>query len=120
MCIFNTRFFVAEKDIVCYKIAIKYNNEHFKAPWMRTDISLNVEYSDDLPIEGNNGGKGFFHTFIILNDAIRYKNYFENAVILKAIIPKGTICIQGVFPTLYQGPLPSYASKKIIYQEEIC
>ena len=108
-----------EKDIVCYKVYLKFYNNILLSPYRRslapefnvvakTNLGQVQEYWNTLS-EG-------FHSYVDLYDAIDESLYWNmcNPIIVKCIIPKGSKCYIGRF-----SDKASYCSDSIKLVEQI-
>lgn len=130
MCLFknlkihpNLRPLRAKSDIVCFKVLIK-TSKKFITPNQGMEISLDCLYHKQplkasilsyfrffkYHILGKRGivTDGFIHTHETLNLSIYAPEYYT---IFKCIIPKGT--------WYYRGLANQYASRKIIFLEQL-
>lgn len=130
MCLFknikihpNCRPLRAKSDVVCFKVLIKTSNK-FITPHQGMEISSDcLYYKQPLKasilsyfrffkyhILGRRGivTDGFIHTYETLNLRIYAPEYYT---IFKCIIPKGT--------WYYKGLANQYASRKLIFLEQI-
>lgn len=137
MCLYtkNRNAFVAEEDIVCYKILIKtkipfvyktpiVGTKLIKFPNIKTTFKAKGNHIIHLaPIHPTLSGNdiyevagGFIHTYKNLEGvkSLLERNCFENFTVFKCIIPKGTNYYKSVNELEDE-----YASEKIKILEEI-
>ena len=98
MCLItnNTRKYIAEKDIVCYKI-VNLRGKEITSYWFEFPYELNRKYTTQVlqPIPMLNGDirieKGF-HSYRNLNTAKGdiWLSLMESLVVVKCIVPKGS------------------------------
>lgn len=116
---------IAEEDIICYKFYLKYNYGVLFSPYQGsrapeigviTDTELGEPYKPEETFNQdfygfNRVDKGF-HSFKTLegvkHEANRLEEYY-NLVIVKCIIPKGSLYYSGTFKKYYK----SYCSNSI-------
>ena len=132
---------IAEEDIVCYKVlVISSVDDTLFTPFQNMNVELNKEYFEPNFIESLNKvimehhdivkvnpykpycyNEYMFHTFKNKDDAMYFKNCIEyrNSTVIKAIIPKGSKYIEGIFSysSYYTYiEVESFGSEKIIYK----
>lgn len=132
------RYKVAEEDITCYKV-VRLPKEkegvrsQFVSPFLSSEINTYQMYEmDDYTVYeiGHvlNISAGMIHLISTLEDAYKLKekmelqNKFYNYEyrVLKAIIPKGTKYIEGVFDWyIMDCELNAVATKKVWYTEQM-
>lgn len=142
MCLLTSRRkgWIAEKDIVCYKVLCEKNEDYF-TPFMYRKVNENV-ISGKYPLhddtvseifypspnvfsEKNSNrfltGAGFIHSFKglrsaknLCHDLTHYHSY--NYIVYKCIIPAGTRYYKG--KDEYSG-VNAYAAEKIKFVEEV-
>ena len=130
----NTRLIVADKDIVCYKLLLKYPDGTYHSPYQRLPYELNKLMCDSVNVwkyrshKTWNVGAGGLHTFANFDDAkkVLYRTFYNlglpgfNPVIVKCFIPKGTKYYYGSFSFLFcPEKYESYASKKLMVTDEV-
>lgn len=122
----NSKLKVAEENIICYKVAIKdIERDCFMTPFRGMIYKLGKLYSTLMGYPRKIGSIKIinegFHSFTCKEDAWKCAKYdvttFEganNMVVVKCIIPKGAVYIEGMFVAY-----PNYVSNKIICLGEI-
>lgn len=121
MCLTYAKFKIAEKDITCYKVYIKYSDGRIVSPYRRILVpKIGILTKTELGEINPNGGiqKGF-HSFSSFNDAIMESKDWEECpylpLIAECTIPKNSKYYEGYF-----GKAVSYCSEciklnKLIY-----
>lgn len=105
---------IAKEDIICYKVVIKKDDKLY-TPYVNVEIEPGIFkasgsiYKD---LEGNIS-KGVIHTYGIYNQALWERRVWDNSLIYKCIIPKGTSYYIGLFEANL-----SYGSKVIEVLEQ--
>lgn len=135
----NAKAKTAKKDIVCYKVLVKWINpfltrefiEIFETPFFKMPVHIGDEYGDvNLKTSICNvfpreewGVDDGYHSLETFEDAADYVSRLmccnrQNYVIVKCIIPKGTKYYQG--KNYFRGHIfKGYASDRIKYMEEV-
>ena len=123
---------IADKDIVCYKIAIVVDNKAISykgmvSPFWHSPIEFDKLYTEDIFDDYTTWVEknciidiNCFHLFTNYDTALEYyglrkPHTTDNMIIIKAIIPKGTPYIEGFFDSCF-GEFDSIATKSVIYQ----
>lgn len=107
---------IAKEDIVCYKVLeVNIDNRYFVTPYRKNIVDINKPYeakeANSLSIfHPYTKTKGYIHTFAFIPTLQNLKERFDNPVVFKCIIPKGTKYHRGNF---------AYCSKKIIFKERL-
>lgn len=127
-------FQIADHDITCYKMVMKYDNgeyrtayQHVRIPrlcmwgWKKFRAGGPIDYyqhTGDIIVNG-----GLIHTFEIKESAMGVKDDKpENVEIWECIIPKGEKYVRGKFKTIQRGNHYSYyslGSKSIRFVKKI-
>lgn len=140
----TTEPIIANEDIVCYKVAIPFGEKYYELNWRNKIVSkINkgnmfytpyrnkvIKVGHTYKIKRNwfkrnktqfyTDSKGFtlnegvFHTFAYYEDARDDAWMYNEASVIKAIIPKGTEYYVGKF-----SGTKSYGSKQIKYVEKL-
>ena len=134
---------IAEEDIVCYKILIfiSYDKSYY-TPFQHVKVQLNkVYFEPDFTKSINDENnyriimqkmcpekkcyfayqKHMLHTFKTLEETKSFCSFWNDCdvsndyTIVKAIIPKGSKYIEGIFRQLHFNAT-SFASEKIVYK----
>lgn len=125
------KFKIAEDDIVCYKIAVRNNDDSYCTRYQYFHFKLGETYqnTEEIELENYNPyyieniefldiGKGLFHAFVNEKDARyflneTYQTWERTLYIIKCVIPKGTEYVEGDF-----GTMPNYGSRAIKFVSE--
>ena len=142
----NIDFSVAKEDLTFYKVLNKLDDGSYITPFRGEKVKLNVKYKEtpktfytnivhivkpDSVVDIDkffiyNGIKvvpavngGAIHLFTTKEEAERFI-YYEDSdvklVVVKAIVPKGTAYIEGVFPYNEKEAFSSVAVKQVTYR----
>lgn len=106
--------YVAEQDIICYKLYIRIQNKYV-SPFQKCDMpNINELVTTELQKPGELFIEKGFHSFAYLEDAENTNEWLESvsyykSCIAKCIIPKGSRFYAGKF----DGDEYSYCSESI-------
>lgn len=110
---------VAEKDIKCVKLLTSLPNGEYESPYTQSPVDFGIVMKERrfqqhvfTRASANQVHLGF-HTFKDTESAIRYcrSNYMDD-VLVKAIIPKGTLFYEG---EVNDSKVKGYTSQSILY-----
>lgn len=121
---------IAEKDIICYKVLLKYKSDQmYHSPYWDFIWDFNTKYEQQFSLEYNRRYSIFyvekgFHTIQCSSDAKCFidkiyidncfKTLIERFVVVKCTIPKGSKYYKG-----RHSDLDCYASNQLIINEII-
>lgn len=142
MCLYSLDRFpkISEKDIECYKLMYLKDSSKYVTPFIKMELPiskekiighelkckygiiriLNTIFKIPIKTSLSNGvkiklfiiDKGFIHTYINIEECLKFRNSIKDALIFKCIIPKGS--------KYYEDHIfHAYASNKIIFKEEV-
>lgn len=115
----NQSAIIAEKDIKCVKLLTSLFNGGYKTPYTQSSVVFGTVMKErrfEHHVFGRTSANEVhlgFHTFKDRESAIRYcKSNFIFGVLVKAIIPKGTLFYEG---EVNNSGIKGYTSQSIIY-----
>lgn len=126
MCQYFNTWQVAKEDIEFYKVVEMSKENGIISPYMGLVLNFGLNVAKPQvwsnKAKGTNPktvGDGYFHCFKDIRDAKSYFSFSKDAIIVKGIIPKGTVYYEGKtemgFGVSYLAD--SYAAEKIYIKE---
>ena len=113
MCLIDPKFKIAEKDIICFKVYLKYSDGRIVSPYRRIlapEIGI-LTCTELGKINSYGNVKLGFHSFSNFSDAITEGRDWEDnytPLIAECTIPRNSMYYKGYF-----GGKKSYCSKYI-------
>lgn len=127
MCQINSVKINLKKDKIAYKVGRL--KRMFTTPYMGSKLPVNkLITAKGIPYAGRGWiYGGFFHCYTNKKEAKKFAVLSDKEVVVKVIIPSGTLAYKGIFKNIFSwtnSPLPSYCTnticaKQIIIKEKI-